>query len=317
MKRTENKRNSQNGNDRKKTMYLNPKADLTFKKVFGEHKHLMISFLNALLPLSDKERITDVEYLTPELVPDTPVRKNSYVDVRCKDSQDRKYIVEMQMHWNSEFKSRVLFNAAKVYVQQGFRGKNFNKLKPVWSLNLVNSIFEPGSSEYYHHYKIVNIKDTNKVIRGLQMVFVELPKFRPDSPAENEMKRLWLRFMTEIDESTLKVPPELASNAEVSEAVTQLRESAFTPDELYAYDSFWDAVSCETTLIEGAKEDGKEKGLAEGKELGRAEGKEEGLAEGIQIGIEQGRMEERQAIARELEARGFSPDDIARITGAE
>ena len=71
------KQKSQNGKERKKTMYLNPKADLTFKRVFGEHKHLMISFLNALLPLSDKERITDVEYLTPELVPDTPVRKNS------------------------------------------------------------------------------------------------------------------------------------------------------------------------------------------------------------------------------------------------
>ena len=28
--------------------YLDPKADLTFKKVFGEHKELVISFLNAL-----------------------------------------------------------------------------------------------------------------------------------------------------------------------------------------------------------------------------------------------------------------------------
>ena len=27
--------------------YLDPKADLTFKKVFGEHKNLVISFLNA------------------------------------------------------------------------------------------------------------------------------------------------------------------------------------------------------------------------------------------------------------------------------
>ena len=30
--------------------YLDPKADLTFKKVFGEHKDLLISLLNALLP---------------------------------------------------------------------------------------------------------------------------------------------------------------------------------------------------------------------------------------------------------------------------
>ena len=30
--------------------YLDPKADLTFKKVFGEHRDLVVSFLNALLP---------------------------------------------------------------------------------------------------------------------------------------------------------------------------------------------------------------------------------------------------------------------------
>ena len=28
--------------------YLNPKADLTFKLVFGQHKDLVMSFLNAL-----------------------------------------------------------------------------------------------------------------------------------------------------------------------------------------------------------------------------------------------------------------------------
>ncbi|MDR0687813.1 MAG: Rpn family recombination-promoting nuclease/putative transposase, partial [Prevotellaceae bacterium] len=31
--------------------YLDPKNDLPFKKIFGEHKNLLISFLNALLPL--------------------------------------------------------------------------------------------------------------------------------------------------------------------------------------------------------------------------------------------------------------------------
>ena len=36
--------------------YLDPKADVTFKKVFGEHKNLVISLLNALLPLDDRER---------------------------------------------------------------------------------------------------------------------------------------------------------------------------------------------------------------------------------------------------------------------
>lgn len=35
--------------------YLDPKADLTFKKVFGEHPDLVISLLNALLPLDGPE----------------------------------------------------------------------------------------------------------------------------------------------------------------------------------------------------------------------------------------------------------------------
>ena len=37
--------------------YLDPKADLTFKKIFGEHPELVISLLNALLPFSEEQKI--------------------------------------------------------------------------------------------------------------------------------------------------------------------------------------------------------------------------------------------------------------------
>ena len=36
-------------------IYLDPKADLTFKKVFGEHPDLVMNLLNALLPLEEGE----------------------------------------------------------------------------------------------------------------------------------------------------------------------------------------------------------------------------------------------------------------------
>ena len=48
--------------------YLNPKADLIFKLVFGEHEDLMMSLLNALLPLDSDGQITSLEYVTPEMV---------------------------------------------------------------------------------------------------------------------------------------------------------------------------------------------------------------------------------------------------------
>ena len=80
--------------------YLDPQADLTFKKVFGEHPDLVISLLNALLPLEPEEEVMEIEYLPAELVPENPLRKNGIVDVRCKDKRGRQYLVEMQMVWS-------------------------------------------------------------------------------------------------------------------------------------------------------------------------------------------------------------------------
>ena len=93
--------------------YLDPKADLTFKLVFGEHPDLVMSLLNALLPLDNDGQITSVEYATPQMIPENPAKKDSVVDVRCTDQQGRQFIVEMQMYWNQYFQKRVLLNASK------------------------------------------------------------------------------------------------------------------------------------------------------------------------------------------------------------
>ncbi|MDR2813298.1 MAG: Rpn family recombination-promoting nuclease/putative transposase, partial [Prevotellaceae bacterium] len=66
--------------------YLDPRNDLPFKKIFGGHKHLLISFLNALLPLQKGQEIVGIEYLPAEQVPRTLLGKNSIVDVKCIDS---------------------------------------------------------------------------------------------------------------------------------------------------------------------------------------------------------------------------------------
>ena len=246
--------------------YLDPKADLTFKKVFGEHPELVKSLLNALLPFKSKEEeITSVTYLTPEMVPQPPTRKFSIVDVRCEDAQGRQFIVEMQMVWSAEFKQRVLFNASKAYVKQLNRGEDYSLLKPVYSLNLVNEVFEPELDDYYHYYHLVHEEHTDKVIDGLHLVFVELPKFTPHTFTEKKMQFLWLRYLTEIDEKTKTVPAELLANPEIAKAVSEIEESAYTEEELLGYDEFWDLVSVEKTLagrlerLTKANDDAKEK----------------------------------------------------------
>jgi predicted transposase/invertase (TIGR01784 family) len=197
--------------------YLDPKNDLTFKRVFGEHKHLCMSLINNMLPL--KKPIVEIEYRTGELVPElTDVLRNTIVDIRCTDREGRQFLVEMQLFWNESFRRRVLFNASKAYVMQLDIAKDFKLLKPVYALNLVNDTFD-CSPEYYHHYQIVNIGDTGKQIEGLEFFFVELPKFTPRNRAERKQHELWMRFLTEINETTEEVPADLLENEYIREAI--------------------------------------------------------------------------------------------------
>ena len=228
--------------------YLDPKADVTFKKVFGEHKNLVISLLNALLPLDDGKKVEAIEYLPPEMVPETPFGKNSIVDVRCEETGGRKFIVEMQMEWFPDFKQRVLLNSAKAYVRQLPKGNDYQLLQPVYSLNLVNHTFEPDMDGYYHYYHLVDDLDSNKVLDGLHLVFVELPKFKAKNLVEKKMQVLWLRFLTEIDhDGADEVSQDLLDNPQTGQALEIVRESGLNDAERAAYDGFWDRVSIETT----------------------------------------------------------------------
>ena len=239
--------------------YLDPKADLTFKKIFGNHPKRLISLLNALLPLSEEEQIHEIK--STELVPQLEGGKNTIVDVLCTDARGRKFCVEMQMEWSDAFQQRVLFNASKLYVSQAKKGGKYSELQPVYSLNLINDIFAHDTPDFIHNYRIVHDKDSNKVIEGLHFTFIELPKFTPHSIADKRMMVLWLRFLTEINSNTKDIPSDLLNDPEIGKAVEELEISGFTDAELRAYDKFWDSVSVERTLLDDRYQKGKEEGM--------------------------------------------------------
>ena len=279
-----------------KGKYLNPKADLTFKKIFGEHEDLVMSLLNALLPLDKGKQIEHVEYLTPEMVPENPGKKNSVVDVRCRETGGRHFIVEIQMNWNIEFQQRVILNSAKAVVKQLGANEDYSLLQPVYALNLINDVgFDAGPDEFYHDYAIVNVEHSDRIIEGLRFVFVELPKFKPQTIKERKMAVLWLRFLTEIDRDTVEVPSELLENPDTSKALKILEKSAYNDAELYAYSYYWDAVYNER----GAISAGFKKGFNQGISEGRAEGERDKALES----------------ARQMKADNMPAELIAKYTG--
>ena len=277
-------------------IYLDPKNDLTFKRVFGEHKHLCISLINSMLPL--EKPIVKIEYQTGELIPIiADVLRNTVVDVRCTDSAGSQFLVEMQLHWDESFKSRVLLNASKAYVMQLEKAQKVKLLQPVYALNFVNDTFEKSKemeNEYYHYYKIVNIKHIEKQIKGLEFIFVELPKFKPQNLAEKKLHDLWLRFLTEINENTTEIPKGMKRNKHIREAIGYVERSAYTKEELDAYQQWKIDAMTSTAMIENAKEEGEAIGL------------EKGLEKRDQL---------KEQVVVNASAMGMSMDDMVKLTG--
>lgn len=151
----------------------------------------------------------------------------------------------------------------------------------------MNEVFEPELQGYYHHYAMVHVEHTDRIIEGLQLIFVELPKFTPHTYAEKRMHILWLRFLTEINETTRTIPEELLEAPEIKKALTVLEESAFTDAELAGYEHFWDGISVEKTLYNSA----------------------------IRRGLAEGKAKEQRLIAANFKKQGIDIETIAQCTG--
>jgi len=280
--------------------YLDPKNDLVFKRIFGEHPDLLIHFLNALMPFEPNRHIVEIEYLPSELVPENPGKKDSIVDVRCRDNFHRQFIIEMQVFWQKAFYNRIIFNAGKAYVRQLDKNQDYNLLHPVYTLAILNENFDLKTKNFYHHYQIVNKENTNEVIPGLEFVLVELTdKFRPENMAERRLAVLWLRFLKEVGEEMLTLPAEMQENEYIRKAAQLCEEAAFTPAEIYAYDRYWDSVRIEKTLRNAALKEGETKGM------------KKGLKEGETIGLAKKEIE----IVINSHKAGLSVETIAAITG--
>jgi predicted transposase/invertase (TIGR01784 family) len=273
----------------KSPRFLDPRSDLVFKKIFGQHPELIKSFLNNILPLKEGHLIESLTYLTPEQAPRIPSMKNTIVDVKCTDQKGHIFIVEMQMTWSKSFLKRFLFGTSKAYVQQLDAGKTYSSLCPVYGVALVNEPFELETEEWFHHYRLTHTKDLDKTLEGIELLFLELPKFNPKTFAHRKVGVLWLRFLRETN-NLKDIPEEFKESPEVIKAIKLSEESAYTAAELEAYDEYLDAIRVEKTLQEDSYEEGKE--------------------EGEQIGI----GKERISIGRKLLQKGIDVEAVSDLT---
>jgi predicted transposase/invertase (TIGR01784 family) len=124
------------------SVFIDPKTDFAFKKIFGspQSKDILISFLDAIL-YDATGTIVDLEILDPYQAPRIQGIKDSFLDVKALLASQQTVIIEMQVLNVLGFDQRVLYNAAKAFSIQLDVGEDYSRLNPVIALTITGSAF--------------------------------------------------------------------------------------------------------------------------------------------------------------------------------
>ena len=294
--------------------YFNPKIDMAFRRVFGVHANVLKSFLNALLPLPADAQIDSLEYLTPEQAPDIPgLFRPSIIDVKCTDRQGSTFIVEIQLMWRVCFEQPMAFEAGEAYVKQLRVGQTWREREPVYALVIFNDTFAAASGvaadDCYHHYRIVNVIEPKQMLAGLEFVFIELPKFRPEGRGEKRLQTLWLRFLREVGAVPTQVlHAELLQDPDIAQALGLLEQGGFTDAELAGYDTAFYQITTYISMLADAEASGLARG--EAKARGRAVGER---AKALAIGS--ALLADGLSLERVAAATGLSTEELRALQG--
>lgn len=164
-----------------KERYINPFTDYGFKRLFGEepNKDLLLDFLNELL--KDQEgKITELSYLPNEKLPISVGDRRAIFDIYCTNEKGEQFIVEMQKAEQKFFKDRTIFYSTFPIQEQARNKDRFwdFELKAVYTIGILDFVFEESEPEKYRHDVKLTEQETNKVFYNkLNYIYLEMPKF--------------------------------------------------------------------------------------------------------------------------------------------
>ena len=252
--------------------FLDPKNDIAFKRVFGseEHKDILIHFINDILEFKDNDQIESVEYLSPMQNPELIYKKQSVVDVLCKDKNGVQIIVEMQVAPSKGFEKRAQYYAAKAYSRQLNKGaKNkYSHLKEIIFIAITDSVIFPNKKEYKSDHIILDKNTFEHDLRDFSFTFVELPKFKKTKIEELDgIVEKWCYFFKYADETSEEDLKKLiGSDLVIERAYDVLNQFNWSEPDLLAYEGEIKRIRDNIAALDYQLDKAEAKGREEGSE---------------------------------------------------
>ena len=190
-----NEKNSKKGENKMSGRYINPYTDFGFKYLFGTepNKDITLELVNALL--QGKEVIKSLTLLPTEQLGDTKDDRRSVFDIYCENEQGDKIIIEMQKADQQWFKDRSVYYSSFPIRQQGVKGQWRFGLKAVYTIGILDFVFDEDKDdqEYYHHVvKLMDVNTKEVFYDKLTYIYLEMPKFQKTEEELETIADKWL-----------------------------------------------------------------------------------------------------------------------------
>lgn len=282
-------------------IYINPFTDYGFKKLFGEelNKDLLLDFLNELLK-EEQGQITALNYLKTENLGLTELDRKAIFDLYCENEKGEKFIVELQKTKQNFFKDRTVYYSTFPIREQAKRADWNYELKAVYTIAILDFVFDADKNEPNKFRYDVKLKDTetNKVFYDkLTFIYLEMPKFKKTIDELETRFDKWLYVISNLNKLD-RIPDSLRE--QIFEKVFETAEIAkFTQEQVLSYEDSLKYYRDLKNSLDTAREEGEIEGILKGK------------LEGEKEGIYKGKLE----VARNMLSLGISIETIIQATG--
>ena len=255
--------------------------------------------LEGLVTVLLNEKIHIVEILESEGNQEDMYDKYNRVDIKATNSKGDIIIVEIQLTRELYYLERILYGVAKAITEHISLGDKYDKVKKVYSINILYFDLGHGADYLYHGRTtfrgvhtddtlVVNTKERDAIrMKTPEDIFPEYFIIRV-----NEFNRVattpleeWLDYLKNGHIKDGTTAPGL------EEARKRLQYLSMSKKDRLGYDRHIDAMMVQRDVLDTAK--------MEGREEGRAEGRAEGVVD----------------MAKGMKSHGIAPETISIITG--
>lgn len=261
------------------------------------------SVLEGLLTTLLGEKIIIQRLLESESNQEDEYDKYNRVDMLAENSKGELVLIEVQNNNEYAYFQRMLFGTSKLVTEYINRGESYDKVRKVYSVNIVYFSLGHGTDFVYHG---------KTEFRGIHTTPFQKQTFKVDTVSQlyPEYYILKVNGFNQVAKSPLEEwiyylntgeIPSTATAPGLEEARERLKLDSMTKDELAAYYRHLDNIVILRDNINTEREEGRAEGLLKGREEGREEEKRESARKLKKLGV---------AIEVISQATGLSQEEI-------